>query len=157
MDTQTVVGWREWVGLPDLGISAVKAKIDTGARTSSLHAFHVEILERKQGTTVRFSIHPYQRNAVTTVTAEAALLEFRGVTSSTGHRTQRPVIVTEMELLGQRWPIEVTLANRDQMGFRMLLGREAVRGRFLVNPGRSFFNGKRKNIVPRKRKKRRSS
>lgn len=146
-----IIGWREWVTFPDLGIDSIKAKIDTGARTSSLHAFHVRIHERDGSTWVSFSVHPYQRNAKTTVSTEAELLEYRNVKSSTGHDSKRPVIVTHVELLGHRWPIELTLANRDSMGFRMLLGRQAVRERFLIDPGRSYNGGKRKNIVPKRR------
>jgi hypothetical protein len=139
----SVIGWREWVALPGLGIQATKAKIDTGARSSALHAFDLELFERRGRTFVRFNVHPLQRRAEPNVTAEAAVLEFRRVKSSDGHVTLRPVILTEVELLGQRWPIELTLANRDSMGFRMLLGREAVRRRFVVDPGRSYLGGDR--------------
>ncbi len=149
-DKLVVLGWREWVALPELGISRIKAKIDTGARSSSLHAFDLRTLERRGRTFVRFKVHPLQRNARETVESEAEVLEFRRVRSSSGHATNRPVIVTELELLGRRWPIELTLANRDEMGFRMLLGREAVRGRGLVDPGRSFYGGR-----PASKKKRR--
>lgn len=155
MDEQAVIGWREWVALPDLGIEAVKAKIDTGARTSSLHAFNVQLLQKRTGTVVRFSVHPYQRNFKTTVTTEAKVLEFRTITSSTGHQSQRPVILTNVTVLGKTWPIEITLANRDSMGFRMLLGRQAIRNHMLVDPGKSYLGGKRKNIVPKGHKKKR--
>ncbi len=134
-----VIGWREWVSIPELGIPRIKAKIDTGARSSCLHAFRIRVTERHGEAYVRFQIHPLQRSARETVEAEARVLEFRDIRSSSGHVTKRPVIVTELEWNGIRWPIEVTLANRDQMGFRMLLGREAVRSRFLVEPGRSFL------------------
>ena len=137
-----VIGWREWVGLPELGISAVKAKVDTGARSSSLHAFAVEGFERNGDNWVRFQIHPVQRTNKTVVEAEAKVLEYRSVRSSSGKATNRPVIVTSIELLGLVWPVELTLANRDEMGFRMLLGREAFRRRFLVDAGRSYFGGK---------------
>jgi hypothetical protein len=138
---ENIVGWREWVALPELKIKRIKAKIDTGARSSSLHAFDVEIFYRHAQPLVRFSVHPYQRNSRKTVTAEAEVLEFRKVRTSGGEETLRPVIVTNLRLLGQSWKIELTLANRDTMGFRMLLGRQAVRGRLLVNPGRSFLAG----------------
>lgn len=137
-----VVGWREWVRLPDLGDFAVKAKIDTGARSSSLHAFGVETFRRRGVLWVRFQIHPRQRSVAMTICTEARVLEHRTVRSSSGHMTQRPVIVTDVELFGQRWPIELTLANRDEMGFRMLLGREALRRRLIVDPGRSYLAGK---------------
>ncbi len=135
------IGWREWVRLPQLGIDAIKVKVDTGARSSSLHAFDLHTIEDKGRTLVRFRVHPIQRNTKITVDAEGELIEYRYVKSSTGHRTRRPTIVTEVELAGIRFPIELTLAARDEMGFRMLLGREALRGRFLVDPGRSFLAG----------------
>jgi len=144
MQTPGVVGWREWVALPELGIPAIKAKIDTGARSSSIHAFDVETFRRRGAQYVRFKVHPFQRDSAATVTAEARVIDQRRVRSSSGHADQRLVIVTELELLGERWPIELTLANRDQMGFRMLLGREAFRGRCLVDAGRSFLGGRRK-------------
>jgi len=146
-----VIGWREWVELPDLGIRKVKAKIDTGARSSSLHAFDVKTVERDGKQFAQFKVHPLQRNTKKTVTCEAEILEFRMVKSSTGHAQKRPVIVTTVEVLGEEWPIELTLANRDEMGFRMLLGREAVRGRFLVDAGISFYSGQ-----PKKKRKKKS-
>ena len=137
-----VVGWREWVSLPDLAVAGIKAKVDTGARSSSLHAFDVKVFEQDGSQFVRFKVHPLQRSTRETVEAVAPVLEFRKVKSSSGHAAQRPVIVTTVEVLGQSWPIEVTLANRDEMGFRMLLGREAVRGRMLVDAGRSYYGGR---------------
>jgi hypothetical protein len=137
-----VIGWREWVTLPDLGIPSIKAKIDTGARSSCLHAVDVETFCRDGRTFVRFKVHPLQRTSKKTIESEAEVLEFRRVTSSSGHATMRPVIVTTLEVLGRRWRIEVTLADRAEMGFRMLLGREAVRKRLLVDPGKSYRNGR---------------
>lgn len=137
-----IVGWREWVALPDLGITAIKAKVDTGARSSSLHAFDVEEFKRDGKILVRFRVHPLQRNPRAFVESEAELLEYRHVKSSGGHETLRPVIVTTIELLGQKWSIELTLASRDTMGFRMLIGRQALQRRFLVDSGRSFQGGK---------------
>lgn len=137
-----VIGWREWVALPALGIQAVKAKVDTGARSSSLHAFDVREFREGGKTWVRFRVHPLQRNARAFVEATAELFEYRKVKSSGGHETHRPVILTPVEILGQRWEIEVTLASRDTMGFRMLLGRQALKRRFLVDSGRSFQGGR---------------
>ncbi len=152
-----IVGWREWVALPDLGLKAIKAKIDTGARTSSLHVFDLEQFRRGSRKWVRFGIHPLQRSTTDTVRVEARVLEYRRVRSSTGQSALRPVILTTVILLGQEWRIEVTLANRDAMGFRMLLGRQAVRHRFLVDPGRSFYSGrprrKKRKIKTRLKKK----
>ena len=137
-----VIGWREWVGLPALGIERVKAKIDTGARSSALHAFDMHIASERGIEVVRFEVHPFQRDAATTVKAEAEVVDYREIRSSSGHRSRRPVIVTPVTLAGESWPIELTLVNRDEMGFRMLLSRQAVRGRFLVDPSRSFVAGR---------------
>ncbi|MCA9111091.1 MAG: ATP-dependent zinc protease [Planctomycetaceae bacterium] len=139
------IGWREWLALPDLGIPYIKAKIDTGARSSSLHAFDIETVKRSGQKFVRFKIHPRQRDDTHIVEAEAEVLEFRTVRSSNGEVSQRPVIITHVEVLGNKWPIELTLANRDAMGFRMLLGREATRQRFLVDAGRSYYGGRRRH------------
>ncbi|MDA0747381.1 MAG: RimK/LysX family protein [bacterium] len=141
-EPQWIIGWREWLSLPTLGISEVKAKIDTGARSSALYAFNVKRFRRDDEQMVRFSVHPYQRDGRTTVVSEAVLLEDRIIRSSTGHEEVRPVIRTTVKILEREWEIELTLANRDDMGFRMLLGREAIRGRFLIDTGRSFRAGK---------------
>jgi len=143
-----LIGWREWVALPQLGITWIKPKVDTGARSSSLHAFDVEEYIKGGRRYVRFKVHPMQRTTDITVAAEAEVLDYRQVRSSSGLRSLRPVIRTEIEILGKRWSIELTLANRDEMGFRMLLGREAVRNRFLVDAGRSYYGGR-----PRARKR----
>ena len=137
-----IIGWREWVGLPDLGISQIKVKVDTGARSSSLHAYDVHQFDREGETWVRFKVHPIQRRTHEFIGTEARILESRSVRSSSGKATLRPVIFTNVTLLGVTWPVEVTLANRDEMGFRMLLGREAYRGRFLVDAGQSYYGGK---------------
>jgi hypothetical protein len=143
-----VIGWREWLALPDLGIRRIKAKVDTGARSSALHAFDVEEYAEDGKTWVRFGIHPIQRRDDVIIEAVAEVLEHRSVRSSSGRSTVRPVIVTPVQLLGITWPVELTLANRDQMGFRMLLGREAFRQRFLVDAGKSYYGG-----APRKKKR----
>ena len=135
-----IIGWREQVALPDLGIPEIKAKIDTGARSSALHAVDVQTFERDGKLMVRFKIHPYQRDANRTVTAEAELIDQRQVRNSGGQAQVRPLIKTTLELNGYTFPIELTLTNRDVMGFRMLLGRQAVRRRFLVDAGRSFLH-----------------
>jgi hypothetical protein len=135
----SIVGWREWIALPDLGIGAIKAKIDTGARSSSLHAFNIETFDRGGAAWVRFDVHPMQRNAAETVRTEAKVLEFRHIRSSSGHQTLRPVIRTRVLLGGRGWLVDLTLAARDEMGFRMLLGREALRRRFVVDAGQSYL------------------
>ena len=139
-----VIGWREWVGLPDLGIPHIKAKVDTGARSSSLHVVGLEHLKKDGADYVRFKIHPDQRSAREVIQAEAEVLEYRSVRSSSGRASLRPVILTSVSLLGDVWTIEVTLANRDEMGFRMLLGRESFRNRFLVDSGKSYYGAKPK-------------
>ncbi len=137
-----VIGWREWVGLPDFGIKKIKAKVDSGARSSSLHAFDIEFFTKADEEWVRFKVHPVQRRSNSVVEMEGKLLDSRAVRSSSGKSDLRPVIETNITLLGQTWPVELTLANRDQMGFRMLLGRQAFRNRFLIDAGRSYFGGK---------------
>lgn len=138
-DTLPTIGWREWVGLPDLGTEFIKAKIDTGARSSALHAFKPKFFLRNEEEWVNFKIHPHQRCARGELSVEARIFEYRIVRSSSGAASKRPVIMTTLRLLGQEWLIELTLANRDEMGFRLLLGREAFRGRFLVDAGKSFY------------------
>lgn len=139
---KTVIGWREWVKLPALGIDFVKAKIDTGARSSALHAFDIHVTSRRGIDIVRFKVHPLQRDTSVTIQAKAEVTDYREVRSSSGHRSLRPVIISPVELSGESWPIELTLVNRDEMGFRMLLSRGAVRGRFIVDPARSFMAGR---------------
>ena len=147
------IGWREWVGIPQLDIRRIKVKVDTGARTSALHASHIREFEKNGEQWVRFRVHPVQRETSTTVESEAKVLEYRPVRSSNGKIENRPVIVTEVVLLGTSWPVELTLTGRDEMGFRMLLGREAMRQRFLVDPGKSFYGGRPKR---KKKKKKRT-
>jgi len=145
-----IIGWREWVGLPDFGIERIKVKVDTGARSSSLHAFDLRMFERDGARWVRFEVHPVQRTRDRTVLVEARVLELRSVRSSSGKATLRPVIVTNVRLMGSIWPVELTLASRDEMGFRMLLGREAIRRRFLVDAGKSYRAGRQKREEKRK-------
>lgn len=134
-----VIGWREWVALPALGVQAIKAKVDTGARSSALHAFDLEHFERNGTAMVRFQAHPLQRDDRHIVMAEAVLLGERWVRNSGGQEELRPVIETSVQVGRQVWSIELTLTNRDVMGFRLLLGRQAVRQRYLVDPGHSYL------------------
>jgi hypothetical protein len=133
------IGWREWVSLPDLGVDWVKAKVDTGARSSTLHAWDI-VVDHGSGV-VRFNVHPLQDDDSVVVAAEAALVELREVRSSNGEVEERAVISTNVRIGGVARVVELTLSNRDEMGFRMLVGRSAIRRRFLVDPGRSFLGG----------------
>lgn len=137
-----VVGWREYLALPELGIPEVKAKIDTGARSSALHVFELEAFQEDGRMMVRFKVHPNQRDTHRTVLAHAELIDQREVRNSSGSAQLRPVIQTLVELGEFTFPIELTLTNRDKMGFRMLLGRQAVRRRFLVDAGQSFLQSR---------------
>lgn len=142
-----IIGWREWVDLPDLGIQQIKVKVDTGARSSSLHAIDLKTFEKDGEDWVSFKVNPVQNKTHQRIKVSARVLEFRSIRSSSGCAQLRPVIVTHVTLLGITWPVELTLANRCAMGFRMLLGREAFRRRFLVDAGRSFYGGKPKKRV----------
>ncbi|MFP5322129.1 MAG: ATP-dependent zinc protease [Acidimicrobiia bacterium] len=142
MTDPTVVGWREWVRLPDLlAHEPVKAKVDTGARTSAIHAWDVEAFERDGRRWVRFQLHPRQHDDDHVVSAEAPLVEEREVRSSNGEVERRPIIETTIALGGRHHAIELSLTNRDQMGFRMLLGRTGMAGRVLVDPSTSYRLG----------------
>jgi hypothetical protein len=140
--SNTLTGWREWVSLPDAGIDWIKAKIDTGARTSSLHAFHIEEFEREGEEWVRFRVKPWQESQEDTTVVECPVFDRRRVRSSSGHAQQRIVVSLAIRLVDQTIVSEVTLSNRDEMGFRMLIGREALRRGFVVDPARSFLGGR---------------
>ena len=144
-----VVGWREWVSLDQFGIPAIKAKVDSGARSSSLHVFELQEFEREGEAWARFKVHPLQGNSEVEVEVEAPILEYRSVRSSSGKAQIRPVVETTITMMGQSWPIEITLASRDKMKFRMLLGRQAFKGRFLLHAGASFRGGKPANPYTR--------
>lgn len=137
------LGWREWVSLPDLGLQHIKAKVDTGARTSAIHAFALRSYEKDGDERVEFRMHPNQKDTETVVVCDARIVDKRVVTDSGGHKEERLVIETTLQIGEHAWPIEATLTARDDMLFRMLVGRTAMKNRAVVNPGRSFVVGKR--------------
>lgn len=141
-----LIGWREWVSLPSLGIDNIKAKIDTGARTSALHAFSLQPYVENGKQRIRFDIHPFQHTTEGLISRDADIVDRRWVTDSGGHEEERYVIETLITIAGQTWSIEITLTERENMLFRMLLGRSALRKRFIINPARSFVTTK----APRK-------
>ena len=134
------------MGFPDLGIPQIKAKVDTGARTCSLHAFLVEPFERDGAPWVRFKIHPDQRKNTEAISCMAPVLEQRVVRDSGGHEELRYVIETAVSIGDRSHTVEVTLSDRDTMKFRVLLGRTAIRGRYVVDPGRSYVRGKKRRL-----------
>ncbi len=146
----TTLGWREWVALPDWDVAHLKAKIDTGARTSSLHAFGLEWFDRGETPWVRFEVHPWQRSTNDSVVAEAAVVATRDVKSSSGEIEHRPVVHTSLVLAGRTVTAEITLTRRDEMGFRMLVGREALRRRFVVDPSVSYLGGRPDKSIRRR-------
>lgn len=148
--TPVSAGWREWVGLPDLGVEHIKAKLDTGARSSALHAFDLAEFERDGVAWVRFSVHPWQESAQDARTVELPVHDRRTIRSSTGHVQQRYVVRMRLRLLDRTFPVEVTLARRDSMGFRLLVGREALRRGFLVDSSKSYLGGRPPKQVRRR-------
>ena len=143
-DEKLTLGWREWVGLPELGLPEIKAKVDTGARTSTLHAFELHTFSEGDKPRVRFKMHPLQKDSEVIVSCVADIVDERFVTDSGGHREQRLIISTPLTFGPWSWPIEMTLTARDNMMFRMLLGRTAIKGIAMVDPSRSYTTGKRK-------------
>jgi hypothetical protein len=142
-----MLGWREWVGLPELGIPTLKAKVDTGARTSALHAFKLRSFEDDGRRRVEFCIHPVQKNNEEVIVCLADVIDERMVRDSGGHQELRLVICTPMVLGPHRRDIEMTLTARDDMLFRMLLGRSALKGWASVDPSRSYLMGRRPSLA----------
>lgn len=141
------MGWREWLALPLLNVPAIKAKVDTGARTSALHTSFIEPFEEDGAAKVRFGMYPLQKNRDIEVLCEAFVVDERTVTDSGGHREQRLVIETDVVFMGMRWPIEVTLTTREDMRFRMLLGRSALAQRCVVDVSDSFVGGRKSKKI----------
>ncbi|HEY5652944.1 MAG TPA: 30S ribosomal protein S6--L-glutamate ligase [Pontiella sp.] len=145
MKSKIIVGSEEWCKLPEIGIHAVKARVDSGAKTSSLHAHNIHLFNNHGSDWVRFEVYPIQKNRKISARCEAPLVDQRLVKSSTGISEKRYVISTTLSLNNEIWPIEITLTNRDTMGYRMLLGREAMKGRMLVDPEASCCLGQISN------------
>ncbi|MBC8209678.1 MAG: ATP-dependent zinc protease [Gammaproteobacteria bacterium] len=142
MSNNKTLGWREWIELPDLGISSIKAKVDTGARSSCLHAFELDVITRDDQEWARFKVHPLQANNEQVVSCEARILDRRQVRDSGGHSEERIVISTTLRIGEWEDKIEMTLTARDNMRFRMLMGRTSItRGGFKVDPSRSYLQG----------------
>lgn len=150
MNNRLYIGWQEWCALPDLGIPAVKAKIDTGAKTSALHAFDIHPLEIDKHPHVKFKLHPLQNNTRIVHQCQALIIDERLVKSSNGQIEQRYVIATTIKLGSQQWNIEVTLSNRDPLKFRMLLGREALHTKILIDPNHKLCQGKISRLTLKK-------
>lgn len=136
-----LIGWREWVALPSLAPVSIKAKIDTGAKTSALHAFFIEPYAAKGVAMVRFLLHPFQRDTETVVECHAPVTDQRKVRDSGGHEELRYVVNSDFEIGGLKFNAELTLTDRDSMVFRMLLGRNALAHQFLVQSSASFLLG----------------
>jgi hypothetical protein len=142
MKDKIIVGWREIVSLPSLGISTIKAKVDTGARTSCLHAFKLETFYKGDQRWARFWIHPIQHDDNNVAVCEAQVIDERIVRDSGGHEETRYVIQSEITIGDESWAIEITLTNRENMMFRMLLGRTAMHKKVIVDPSSSFLTRK---------------
>jgi len=146
----TLAGWREWVQLPEIGVPWIKAKLDTGARTSSIHAYKIKPFEKDGADWVRFRVRPWQESTDDEVTVECPVHDRRRVRSSSGHVEERFVVRMKIQLVGRAVTVEVTLSNRDQMGFRMLVGRQALRRGFVVDSSSSFLGGRAPRPVRRR-------
>ncbi len=133
-----IIGWREWVELPELSLGKIKAKIDTGARSSSIHAYDIEEFTRDDATWVRFTIHPDQHSDERVVGCEARVKDYRSITDSGGHKSMRYIVETEFRIGNDSFLAELSLFNRSSMLFRMLIGRTALKGRYVVDPARSY-------------------
>lgn len=149
-EPDAVAGWREWVRLPDVPVRWIKAKLDTGARSSAIHAFDVEERTVDGELRVSFSIHPWQRSDEDAARLDAPVIDRRLVRSSNGGSEERLVVPMVIRLLGRDVATQMTLSNRDEMGFRLLIGRDALSQGFLVDPARSYVGGRPRRVIRRK-------
>ena len=149
MTSSSTVGWREWVALPTLGIARIKAKLDTGARTSALHALRCDRYSERGAPHVRLHVQPRQRDGERVLVVETAIIDECTVTDSSGHRERRIVVVSDVALGAECWSIELTITNRDALRFRMLLGRSAMQGHLIIDPDRSYVLGKPDKARPK--------
>lgn len=149
-----VAGWREWVSLPGAGVPWIKAKLDTGARSSSVHVYDVTLTGEGASERVRFRLQPWQESREDAVVVECPIHDRRRVRSSSGHVEERIVVIMRIALLGREIETEMTLSNRDEMGFRMLIGRQALRQGFLVDPAKSFLGGRAPREIRRRNRNR---
>ena len=138
----TAIGWREWISFPEWGVKYMKVKVDTGARTSSLHVGEIEYFEKDSAPWVKFNVYPWQKSLNDRKSVTASIKDFRTVKSSSGCQQRRPVIMARIQLAGHTFSTELTLTNRSSMGFRMLMGRAAMRKNFIVIPGTSYLGFK---------------
>lgn len=148
--SSTITGWREWARLSEIGVPWIKAKIDTGAQTSALHASDIEEFERDGAEWVRFTVQPWQIGAADEVSVELPVHDRRTVRSSSGHTQDRLVVRMMLTLVGREVPVEVTLTDREEMVFRMLIGREALKQGFIVDSGASFMGERPPREIRRK-------
>lgn len=146
-------GWREWVGLPSIGVGSIKAKLDTGARTSALHAFNIETYWSDGELWARFLVRPFQKNDAKEIACNARIEDIRTVSNPGGRRQRRLIVRTDIRLGDATWPIELSLTDRDEMGFRLLIGRTAMHGNLIVDPDRSYLLGKRGRTKKKKKLK----
>ncbi len=136
-----LIGWREWADLPDFEVEGINAKIDTGAKSSAIHAFRIQETMIDGVEHVEFYLHPVQRRKKPEVFCSAPIADRRVIRSSNGQEEERYVIETRLRLGAKVWTIDLTLTNRDAMGFRLLIGRDALRRKFLIDPGGSYLLG----------------
>jgi len=141
MENKTIIGSQEWVSLPEIDIPTIKVRVDSGAKTSALHAVNIQPFQRNNDTWVTFDVYPIQNNGKKVIHCEAPVLDKRVIKSSTGNRENRYIIRTSLHINGDSWDVELSLTNRDSMGYRMLLGREAMVGRLIVDPEANFLLG----------------